>query len=339
VDNSGTDGSSCMFGPYKDFETDTDNQVISIVLGSFQEITFPDAAENHLWARVGRNPDGSWDGNGVRASISLFAMELSRFNDFVETRMALWPNLPSFPGEKYTLIAGFEGNPRKFQIQRNGLAIWNNVEAADGLSPLGPDFRGISAGMRAGAALVTQATPASIRKISAGDNATVNQEGFLERVNVGDQPMYDELTVFGPGLFRFYNGPGSTDYIEFGPLLPNQVMQIRTDPRDRTVVDMTVIPPTPQELGLFQKALQGFLNFLTIGQSPLAQTIESVFGITPPQGNPYSLMNGRFSDDAAIPPQSPGDPIRPYHVKVAIDNGSASSKIIASGVPRRRLPF
>ena len=327
-------------GPYADFETDTDSQVASIVFGGFQEWTFPDGAENHIWLRMGREVDGTWDGNGVRASIGLFGLELARFNNFVKTvmRVQLKP-IPPLPGEKFTFIAGIEGQPRRFQIQRNGLPLLDHVESGTG-SELGADYRGIGFGMRAAAALISQATPGSIRKISAGDNATVSQEGYLTRVNVGDQPMYDSYTVFGPGTFKFWLGPeaGAEEYVEFGPLLPNQVAFIDTDPRRRVVQDLTSVPPTPQELNVFQDAINKLLDFAGGSEVPLIRAWKSAFGILPPQGNFFSLLSGRFSDAAAIPAKSPGAAPQAYHVKVAIDDGSAESKIIVSGTPKRRYP-
>jgi hypothetical protein len=336
----GPDGRSVMFGPYKDFQTDTNNQVVTIELGSFQEFTFPDGAENHIWLRVGRNSDGTWNGSGVRVSIGPFSVELSRYASFTETTMAVWPNFPSFPGERYTAVAGFDGNERQFQIQRNGLPIWNHTEPPTGTSPLGSANRGISAGMRAGGAFFTQATPASIRRITAGDNALVDQDGFLERVNIGDQDMFDDYTIFGPATkVKMYNGPGSQDWVEFGPILPNQVMFIRTHPEDRVVQDLTTVPPTPQELDFFQGAVDKLFDIFGISGTPFGQQIESQFGIQAPQGNVYSLLKGRFSDASAIPPKQTGRAAQAYHVKIAVEGGNASTKVIAAGTPRRRLPF
>ena len=160
----------------------------------------------------------------------------------------------------------------------------------------------------AAAALISQATPGSIRKISAGDNATVSQEGYVTRVNVGDQPMYDSYTLFGPGLFKMWLGPeaGADEYVEFGPLLPNQVAFIDTDPRRRVVQDLTSVPPTPQELNVFQDAINKLLDFAGGSEVPLIRAWKSAFGILPPQGNFFSLLSGRFSDAAAIPAKSPG---------------------------------
>jgi hypothetical protein len=194
--------------------------------------------------------------------------------------------------------------------------------------------------MRAGSGASAQAQPAWIRKVSAGDNGTASAVGFLARTNIGDQPMYDDYTVFGPGTFRFADGPGSADMVEFGPLLPNQIAFIRTDPRKRSVQDLTVVPPSPQELTTFQEALQKFISFATGNNiPPLLQAIQSLFGIRPPQGNMYSLLSGRFSDAAAIPPKSPGNAATPYYVRVEIVGGNADTKIIASGVPQRRWPL
>lgn len=331
-------------GPYKDFETTTDNQVVNIVLGSLPEITLFDGAYDHIWGRMGRDGGGDWDGNGVRASVGMNNfigwVRLSYYINFVEHVMAERPLLiPPLMGEKFTLICGVEGNPRMFQILRNGLPILRHKENGTA-SPLGADYRGIGFGMRAGGALITQATPANIRKISAGDNATVSQSGFVAATNIGDQPMYRDYTVFGPGTFRIYDGPGATEYVEFGPLLPNQVAFLRTDPRSKTtlVQDLTSIPPTPQELTIFQRAVKQIIHFFTSENAFTAQ-IESMFGIAPPQGPMYSLLSGRFSDASAIPAKSPGRSATPYHVRVEIDDGNADSKIISAGTPLRRWPL
>ena len=91
-------------------------------------------------------------------------------------------------------------------------------------------------------------------------------------------------------------------------------------------------------MNIFQQALKDFISFATGNNAPpLLQSIESAFGIAPPQGNPYSLLRGRFS--RPIPARSPGAPLRPYHVKVEIDDGNASSMVLASGTPLRRYPL
>jgi hypothetical protein len=331
-------------GPYKDFATATDNQVINIVLGSFQELAlFWDQAHNDIWGRMGRNLDGTWNGYGIRLRLGAGYIQLTRYNNYVPTVMREWGLLdwqtwiPPLPGEKFTLVCGYEGSPRMFKVFRNGTEIISFQETGTG-SALGSDYRGIGFGQRAGAALLTQATPANVRKISAGDNAVITQSGFVERINKGDQDFWDRYTCYGPGLFSVGNGPGSTEMVEFGPLLPNQVMQIRTDPRKYGVVDMTWLPPTTQELDFFQQALSDIISFATGNNAPpLLEALKSSFGILPPQGNPYSLLQGRFSNP--VPAKSPGRPAQTYHVKVEIAGGNADSKIIAAGTPLRRNPY
>jgi predicted phage tail component-like protein len=327
-----------VIGPYKDFSTDTDNQVVNMVFGSFQEWSFPQGAANDLWARMGRNANGTWNGTGIRMRIENNVVKLSRFNNFSQTVMAFRPILiPPIPGEKFTFIAGVDDSPRTFKVQRNGIELMSHVENGT-QSIVNSAHRGLGFGMQAGRAVITQATPAAIRKISGGDSTVVAQAGFLKRVNVGDQDYWDRYTCFGPGIFRFGNGPGSEDMVEFGPLLPNQIMQIRTDPRKYGVRDLTVIPASPQELNIFQKALQDFVSFATGNNvPPLLEAIQSAFGIAPPQGNPYSLLKGRFS--RPVPARSPGAPVQPYYVKVEIDDGNASSMVLASGTPLRRYPL
>lgn len=327
-----------VIGPYKDFSTDTDNQVVNMVFGSFQEWSFPQGAANDLWARMGRDASGNWNGTGIRMRIENNVVKLSRFNSFSQTVMAFRVILiPPIPGEKFTLIAGYEGSSRTFKVLRNGTELMSHVENGTA-SVMNASHRGVGFGMQAGRAVLTQATPAAIRKVSGGDNSTVTQKGFLKRLNVGDQDYWDRYTCFGPGTFRFGNGPGSEDMVEFGPLLPNQIMQIRTDPRKYGVRDLTVIPASPQELNIFQKALKDFVSFATGNNvPPLLEAIQSSFGIAPPQGNPYSLLKGRFS--RPVPAKSPGAPVQPYYVKVEIDDGDASSMVLASGTPLRRYPL
>lgn len=416
---------SVVAGPYKDFATDTDYQIVIMTTGSSPQFAIPKSGFNDAWVRMGRNVDGTWDGYGVRFRVGWSTAELARFNGFVtdsataavtlpasfgamtyttipgldpadfageelvyalnsntgtardlwlrcrvqgsavqllnplslgsitvaigdqfrtvrKTVMAhrklWWP--PKISGDTWTILAGIEGDPRLFTVQRNGLDLLTYKEG-DAASAMGADYRGIGFGMSANGMLITQATPASVKKIVAADNITVAQEGYLRRTNIGDQGQFDRLTVFGPGTFRFWIGPdaGAQDYVEFGPLLPNQVVQIDTDPRHRSVQDLTSVPPTQQELTAWQKVIDKFLDNLGGASSPLITQIKSQWGILPPQGALYSLLKGRFSDAAAIPPKSPGASVKPYYVKVSVDNGTAQSKVIAAGTPRRRYPL
>jgi hypothetical protein len=357
---SGTAARTVVNGPYLNFDTDTDNQVIEMKIGTrpgsncwFNFGFFNSSSSyNDLWGRMNRDGSGNWLGNGIRARIGVSGFRtkviLSRFNNFVETVMreaTLWT--PPAANDKFMLACGLEGDPRQFRVYRNGLTVLSHKEVGTG-SSLGSSYRGVGFGMMAGAEgggffdPPGQKAPPWLLAWGAGDNSTVSQTGYLARVNIGDQPMYDDYTLFGPGVFRIWDGPnaGANDYIEFGPLLPNQVMFLRSHPGKRGVHDLTVTPPTPQEQNVFQEALDLFLSFAFANNvPPLIQSILSLFGIQPPQGNPYSLLTGRFSDDCAIPPKSPGREAETYYVKCQIDDGNSDSRIIAAGTPLRRYPM
>ncbi len=316
------------------FETVSDNQVVSIVLGSFPEWSFPDNAWNEIWARM----DDDTGQNGIRAQIGIGWCRISLVVDGLEITLRERPLiLPPGPGDKWTLVVGYEGNPRLYKLLRNDIAVITAVEPNNG-SHIGAGYRGAGFGMHAGAAILTQATPASVALWTVGDNNTVSQSGHIKLTNIGDQPMPPRYTCFGPGTFSFANGPGSTEFVQFGPLLNNQVMQVRTDRELRPVVDMTSVPPSPQELNQWQKAINDFINFATAGNvPPILEQIKSMFGIMPPQGHPYSLLSGSFTNP--IPPKSPGKPAQTYSIAVAINGGNADSMIVASGTPLRRYPL
>lgn len=323
------------------FTTDTDNQVVSIVLGSFSQDRFFENSYVDLWARMANT--GTPGQSGVRLRIAGGYIELAYFIGGVKTVLRQYGLLHPrtwvrpYPGEKLTLVAGYEDDDRMFKVYRNN-ALLMSVKEPDTGSQLGASFRRTGFGVEAGDAAFQQLNPPRVRKFAAGDNSTVSQTGFLSRVNAGDQPMWDRYTVFGPGTFRFGNGPGSDEMVEFGPLLPNQIMYLRTDPSKRGVDDLTVIPPTQQELTRHQKRLLDYYTFASGGNvSPLQEQILSRHGIAPPQGNPYSLLSGRWSEP--IPAKLPGVAAQEYHTRVEIDDGNADSKIIVAGTPLRRNPY
>lgn len=323
-------------GPFKDFSTTTDNQVVDVVLGSIPELSFPDTAWNDIWGRMGRNPDGTWNGDGIRARFGWGQVWISAFVNFVEVWSHVkWFLIPPLFGEKFTLVCGFEGDPRMFKVLRNG-SDWFTYKESGTTSKLGSAWRGVGFGMHAGGSLITQATPASVRKVAAGDNSTVSQEGYLKLVNVGDQTMPLRFTCYGPGTFTMQN-PGTQDSVVFGKLLPNQVMTLFATPGKNKIVNLTSTPAQQQELNLFQKALKDFISFATGNNvDPLLQQIESFFGILPPQGNPYTLLQGRFTK--ALPEKPSGSPAEVQHIKVSIDDGNANSRVVAAGTPLRRYP-
>lgn len=189
----------------------------------------------------------------------------------------------------------------------------------------------------------------AVAEVTAGGGGT----GFVPLTNIGDQDAWPAYLVYGPGIFSFGNGPGSSSMITFGteadPILDGQVVLITTMPRLRSVVDLTPNLPTQSLTGaqVFLEQLidliSGVSGSLTVGNTsastgipPLLQWFESLFGISPPQGNLYALLNGRFTTPI------PGVP-QPYmatesYIPVSITGGNSESRIVASITPQRRWP-
>jgi hypothetical protein len=332
------------------FTAAADNMVSETTLGTFSEWTFPDAAYNILGARMPAS--GTPGATGVFAEFGIRFARIYYKVAGVQTLLretSIRP--PPMPGEKWSLVCGYPGtgNERLFKLRRNlggsaNIEVLSVKETGAG-SQMGSDCRKLGGGMHAGAAIFTQATPAAMRYWSGGDNAAITQSKFLQQINMGDQEFWTKFTCVGPGNFKFANGPGSTDMVEFGPLLAGQMVQIRTDPRKRGVVDMTVYPPSPEQQQAHQDSLSDLISFIpnmifeTITQ--VFSSVLSLFGIgapiAPPQGNLYSLLRGRFSNPVPAKPAAGPPPI--HHVKVEIVNGNADSQIIASGTPLRRYPL
>lgn len=351
IEAVGTPSREVICGPYKDFSTTTDNQVVSIVLGTVPEITLIAGAFNDIWGRMGRNGNGTWNGYGVRARIGPGYVELARFSGYnaggglIKKILASRPLiLPPVLGEKFQLVLGADDDPRLYKIVRNGIDILVHKEedlpfgTYETISRKGSLYRGVGFGMFAAGALITQATPASVRKFSAGDNSTVAQQSFMPLTNIGDVEAWPRFLVYGPGTFSFGNGPNSNDMVEFGPLLPGQVVLVETEPRRRSIVDVSPSAAPEQILNPFQAILKALITFATNNNvPPLLQEFESLFGILPPQANLYSLMNGRFT--RPLEPKPPGTLGVTSQIKVRIDGGNASSKVIAAVTPRRKWPL
>lgn len=337
----------------KSFTTPTDNQVVSTTLGSFPEWSFPDNAETILGARLKTTGDPS--DNGVFADFGIGYCRLSYKINGTQTVLKEQPMLiPPLPGETFTLICGYADNPRKYVLRRNfalgiGVNIMTVIESA-AASQMGPTFRAAGGGMHAGAAILSQATPATMRDFRAGDNngtgdINTTQTGFVRCINAGDQEMWKTYTCYGPfDKVRIADGPGSANFVEFGPLLSGQAVQIRSDPRKYGVKLLTQQTPiTSQEQ---QNLIEEVLSFITFNSvTHILDVFQSLFGIfsggsaadTAPQGNVYRFLKGRFSN--AIPAKSPGNPAQVYHVAVEITGGNADSRIIAAGTPLRRYPY
>ena len=343
-----TEGRDFVAGPYIDpttgltFETETDDQVVEIQFDTFQEL----GAANDIWLRKGHTPDGKWNGYGTRVRISGSVVTVSAFVNYHETvlkRGVTSLGIPPLLNEKWRgeaggLDADGNWNHRIFKVKRGNGSTVMTVKDSNNVTPLGAAFRGIGFGGHAAGALFTQGTPAAVRYVSAGDASATEQSGYLTRINLGSLPYWDRYTLFGPGTFEIAAGPGMTDMVKFGPLLPNQVVQLRTDGRQRAVVDLTSVPPTPNELAEYRKVLAELESYAPIANiGPTLEANASMFGVVPPQGNMHRLLDGRFVQP--IPAKSPGRNTETFHVACSIKGGNADSRIVAAGTPLRRSPI
>lgn len=303
---------SVVCGPFKDFSTSTDNQVVTMVLGSFPEWSVPETGANDLWARMGRNVDGTWNGDGIRMRTTTSHVYLSAWVGFTKVwERSQFIGITPFPGDKWQLAAGFAGNPRLFKVYRNGGTVLE-VKENGTQSIVGSTHRGIGFGVRAAGALITQATPAIVRKISTGDNSNATQSGFLTMCNAGDQDAPPEFTIYGPATkVEIANGPGSTEMVEIRDLGAGEIMHIRTDPRRNGVFDYT--PRTGNE------------------------TSPALFGAKPTD-TMYKKLKGRFNSDVMIPRKQPGMRVAEHLIKVSITGGNADSMVMGQITPLRRRP-
>lgn len=167
--------------------------------------------------------------------------------------------------------------------------------------------------------------------------STRTNTGVLSFTNTGDQPAWPRYLLYGPGTFSIGNGANSSDLVEFGPLLAGQVVLMETEPRRRSIVDITPTQIPAQNLTPFQTFIQALITFATNNNvPPLLRQFESLFGIQPPQGTLYSLMDGRFT--TPIPAQPMSGAVT-SSVSVQISGGSSATKIIGAITPRRRWPL
>ena len=159
--------------------------------------------------------------------------------------------------------------------------------------------------------------------------------GFLTRMNIGDQSMFDRYTCIGPGTFRFADGPGSTSMVDSVRCCRGR--SPRFAPTHANAASSTSPPPSRRRRG---RRCSSRRSTIRLVHRPVlgAASLDRAAGrrSTPPQGNLYSLLRGRFSDRAAIPAKSPGKPAEPYSVKVEVSGGG---QLICAGTPLRRLPY
>ena len=338
-----TQGRTFVAGPYRDFETETDYQVIEIDLGTMLEL----GSAVDVMGRMGRTADGEWNGYGTRVRATGATLQVSAFNNFHETHIKTWPIFPP-PLPRETLRVEFgdpeandgEGDPRIIRLKRgyvgDGITALKAEDEA-GIAPLGAQFRGVGWGSFASGAFVTQGTPAAVTEIRAGDASETTQSGYIDRINLGTEERRDRYTCYGPGTFEIASGPGSSEMVEFGPLLPNQVMRLNTDGQKQPIVDLTSTPSTAAELLEYRDALKELESVAPIANiGPTMAANASGFGVVPPQGNVNRLLRGRFARPLA--PKPSGGPAPVQRIAVKISGGNSDSRIVAHGTPRRRYP-
>lgn len=191
--------------------------------------------------------------------------------------------------------------------------------------------------------------------------------GFVGLTNLGTRPAWPRFLCYGPGTFTLGNGAnvyarGASDAsgyapgvlsnlstpITFGPLKAGQIALIITEPRLRSVVDVSPVQPA-QALSGFQSFIETVVNLVTNNNTPpLLQALESVFGILPPQGAMYSLLTGRFTAKSALAPKLDGYAPVTSWIPVGISGGGntglggnapATSCIVAAATPYRTWPW
>lgn len=324
---------------YLDETTATDNQVISVVLGGHYDFPLPASGTIDIWGRL---PNTGNAKTGIRARIGSSFVQLHYFVNGVGTLLAqrsliFWPQW----GETWRLVCGFSGDTRRFKLFRGAMEVLSAKDTAAG-SQMGASFRRPGFGMSVAAGAFEQINPAPVAEWSMGDNATETQSGFLPLTNMGDQPGWPRYLVYGPGVFEFSNGHGSTDMIKFGtttdPILDGQRVLIDTRPAWRSVVDVTEGQFTSaQVLDPPQQLLDQLIKLVTFNQvPPLLSWFESLFGIRPPQGILYSLLQGRFS--RPIPGVPHPREATTSRIAVKVTGGNANTRVVAALTPLRRWP-
>jgi hypothetical protein len=173
--------------------------------------------------------------------------------------------------------------------------------------------------------------------------------GFCPLTNFGTRPVFPRFLVTGPGMFTLGNGAVPTAQgtissagspITFGPLNAGQRALIYTEPRLRSVLDLSASQPA-QLLSAFQTLIENWVNS-SVGQAPVPPqltALESAFGILPPQGPLYSLLKGRFTSASALPPNRDGYPPQTQWITVGITGGNSDSQIVAAATPYRTWPL
>lgn len=312
-------------------KTESDSQIVRVKLESLYKWPWPVNARLDIWGRL--NDAGN---TGVRVRISHNQIRLSRFDAGTEhilyTRNTI---LPPLWGEEWVFLLGASSNARHFKVLRSGFLVLEFKETG-AASPLGPSYRGAGFGMRAGAGTTTQDTPATVWEFSLGDNVAVTSSGHISLTNYGDQEGWPDLIVYGPGTFYFGDGPGRPPTVEFGPLANGQVALVKTHPGHRGVYDLTA-EHTEHDLPFFQSFIKSLFGLaFNNNVPPMMDWFQSFFGISPPQGNLYARLKGRWT--RGIPPRPLGDLPETSQIAVKVVNGTVDSKVVAALTPMRRWP-
>jgi len=343
----------------------TDYQMISVAFNAPVAFDFWGGVYIDIWGRMDSF------GNGIRARIGgnglIDEVILSRFTNGAsgvnptETVMHRRPLLVGpLWNEKWTLLCGTTSGARNFKIQRgDGFTVVDCDEIGTS-SQIANTSRGWGFGMAAGPAQsfsplnlskATQVAPPDIHEWSAGDNLTVTQSGTVSLLNRGDVEAWPRYLLYGPGTFTIGDGPNGKP-VTFGPLLENQLVMLTTLPRlrgvtdlsktslNQKVVDGTIVPLAipSNNLTKFQSLIKGVIDFATNNNvPPLLENFESLFGILPPQGPLYSLLNGRFTK--SLPAKDNDSYALVQKITVTIVDGNADSKIVAAVTPRRTWPM
>ena len=313
----------------------TNNQVVSVQLAGahfYNLFDFIDPGANFdIIARI--NGSGT---QYVLLSVGPLFYSLFFVNGGTTTTIFQLPLIvPPQPGELWTLIAGTAASPYQYIIQRSGFTIMNYTDGAQ-TSVVGSSNRHWGFGVQSTVVGGQVVIPPPIQQFSAADNTAATQSGTINLTNFGDQPAWPRFLCYGPGTFTLPNGPGGGS-VTFGPLVDGQIVLVTTDPQYRSVVDITPGQQF-QVLNQFQSVIAGLISFATNNNvPPLLQQFESLFGILPPQGNLYSLLNGRFTNP--IPGASYGTLPQTYALPVAITGGGPTGQVVAAITPRRRWPL
>lgn len=147
--------------------------------------------------------------------------------------------------------------------------------------------------------------------------------GWLSLTNRGTEVGSPRFLCYGPGYFVIGDG-NSGSSVGFGPLLDGQVVLITTQTRLRSVIDLTPGPLPTTPLNPAQQLLADLISFATNNNTPpLLQMFESYFGVTPPQGQLYGLMSGRFSHPVPAIEEAQRPPT--VHIPITIQPGTLQS--------------